>query len=596
MSSLGRDGDSDLKSGMAPASQTAKAAPAANVAALICALATLWLATRSYPGLGFDARFYMVEALHALDPRPFAQDLYFQFGSQGNFSLFTKLYLPLLRLFGVGATAVILTVAGQALWLFGLVRLTRSLLGRQSLWLSLALTIGMLHSYPGGFGYGENQLTARLFAEAVTMLGLSLLAARPLAAAGLLVLAAALHPLMALPGIAVALVNLALARPVWWAAMGAGAGIAAALGLAGVAPFSNLFRTIDPEWFAIVNTRSMYCFLGNWPMEFFIQAAAILAWGLGALVLAGPEHRRLLTAAFVVGVGGLVCSFFGADLAHNLLLAQIQPWRSLWLLQLVSHIYMPLVIAGLLRRTSFESSRWTVILGMALIVTSSLARLRHATPEKASFTFVSLLLVTAASAVIAVQLLPEARVQRRMFLASILAGVALLPLALLQWDSRTPWLKYVDSPEPPPPELTRLLPAGASVYWEDGLEMLWLRMRRSSYFSCDQATGVLFYRETAMAYKRRAASFWPLRSDDFTKLDNCAISDPVPRPERNRAGLQKLCRREPGLGYVVLTAPLDGMGAGGIWNAPVRFQDFPASRSVLPKSEPFYIYACGDVR
>jgi hypothetical protein len=222
--------------------------------------------------------------------------------------------------------------------------------------------------------------------------------------------------------------------------------------------------------------------------------------------------------------------------------------------------------------------------------------LRHATPENFNFTFLSMALVTAASAVIAAQLLPEHLKHRRIFWASALAGLALLPIALLQWDARTPWLRYIDSNEPPPTALTRLLPAGASVYWEDGHEMLWLGMRRPSYFSCDQATGVLFYRETAMAYKRRAASFWPLRTDDFTKLDDCAISDPRPRPERNRAGLQKLCIREPGLDYVVLTAPLEAVQPVGLWEAPVRFQDLQTSHHPGAAAEPFYIYACGGVR
>jgi hypothetical protein len=560
--------------------------------ALLCALAVIWLATRPYPGVVFDARFYMVEALRALDPQRFAQDLYFQFGSQGNFSLFTQLYQPLLRALGVGATAFILTVAGQSFWLFALLRLVRGLVGRQTLWLSLAMTIGMLHAYPGGFGYGENQLTARPFAEAAVMLALSLLGARPFWAAALLGLAAAFHPLMALPGIAVALVYLALGRPAWWAAMAGGAAAAAVLGLAGMAPFSNLFRTIDPDWFSIIAIRSKFCFLAGWPRDFWIQTAGIFAWAVAALVLAGPSHRRFLTAVFLVGAGGLVCAYLGGDLAHNLLVVQIQPWRSLWLLQLVSHIYMPLVIAAALARTSFDTDRWTVLLAMALILSSSLARLsRQALPENLNFTVVSLALVAAAVAVIAALLLPQARRHQKIAIASALAGLALLPIALSQWDARSVWQKYVESPQPPPKDLAAILPASATVYWEDGLEMLWFRLRRPSYFSCDQATGVAFYRDTALAYSHRAASLWPLRTDDFTKLDNCAILDPRPKPQRNRLGLQYACRREPGLDYIVLTAPLEDMESK-VWTSPVRFQDHQASKA----SQRFYIYACAGVR
>jgi hypothetical protein len=570
--------------------------PLARTAALLCAVALLWLATRTYFGTVFDARFYMLEGLHALDPARFAQDLYFKFGSQGNFSIFTKLYPLLLPVLGVGATGIVLTVTGQLLWLFGLFRLARTLVGDQIMWLSVAVVIGMLQIYAGGFGYGESYATARLFAEAFVMLGLAVLPSRPFGAFALLALSLAVHPLMALPGIAVALVYLALGRPVWWAVMAAGAGLAAALGLAGVAPFSNLFRTIDPAWFAIINVRSMYCLVSNWPAEFFEQAFGVVAWAVAALVLAGPSHRRFLTATLVVGVGGVVCAFLGGDIAHNVLLVELQPWRSMWVLQLVSRIYVPLIMVALLARTSFDSSRWAIVLTILMVLAASVARLAR-NPHSADFTPVSLALVTAGLVLMATQLLLAEQKHRRIALVSALAGLALIPVALSRWDARTPWIRYLESPEPPPKDLVALLPAGKTVYWESGLEMLWLRLQRPSYFSCDQGTGVVFYRATAMAYKRRADSFWPLRVGDFNQLDTCARSDTLPKPERNRKGLQELCIREPELDYLVLTAPLDGV-TPRVWQSPVRFQDIQSSagKYFARAADRFYIYSCAGVR
>jgi len=563
---------------------------------LFCAVALLWLATRPYFGVLFDARFYMVEALKALDPAPFAEDLYFKFGSQGNFSLFTALYLPLLRAFGVGATGLFLIVVGQLLWLFGLFRLARSLVGGRTMWLSIALAIGMLRTYPGGFGYGEGFATARLFAEALVMLGLASLSSRPFWAVALLGLSAAIHPLMALPGIAVAFVYLALGRPIWWVAMGTGAGLAAALGLAGVAPFSNLFRTIDPEWLAIIKVRSPHCLLTAWETEFFQQALAIIAWAGAALALAGPHHRRFLTATFLVGVGGLVCTFLGGDVAHNLLVVEIQSWRSLWLLGLISCIYIPLVLVTVLSRTSFDSFRWATLLAMGLILASSVTRLIRL-PDAPDFTPVSLALVIAALATMAAQLLLEQKHQR---IASVfaLAGFALVPVALSRWDARTPWIRYLESAAPPPKDLAALLPAGASVYWEKGPEMLWLRLRRASYFSCDQGTGVVFYRQTALAYKARAASFWPLAGADLSQTDTCAVFNTRPKPERNRKGLHDLCIREPKLDNVVLTAPLQGVQPKGIWKSPVHFQDLQSAAVKFPVrgADRFYVYSCAGAR
>jgi hypothetical protein len=565
-----------------------------RTAALLCAVALLWLATRLYFGAVFDARFYMVEALNALDPSRFADDLYFKFGSQGSFSFFIKLYQPLLRAFGVGTTGIILTVCGQLLWLFGLFRLARALVGDRTAWLSIAVVIGLPQIYAGGFGYGENYVTARLFAEAFVMLGLASLSSRPLWAVILLGVSLAIHPLMALPGIAVAFVYLALGRPIWWAVMAAGLGAAATLGLAGVQPFSNLFRTIDPEWFAIINLRAPHCLLFNWSAGSFREIAAVVAWAIAALAVAGPSHRRFLAAAFLVGLGGLVCAFLGGDIAHNVLVVEIQSWRSMWVLQIVSHIYAPVVFASLLARTSLDNFRWTTLLSMGLILSSSATRLlRH--PAAAEFTILSLTLIIAALAVMAVHLLLA---DRRIASISALVGFLLIPVALSQWDARSPWIRYVESPEPPPKELASLLPANASIYWESGLEMLWLRMRHASYFSCDQGTGVMFYRQTAMAFKHRSESFWPLRTGDFTQLDTCAGFDKKPKPERNRAGLQKLCIREPELDYLVLTRPLDEFTPVGTWKSPVLFQDIQSTTDgyFARVANSFYIYSCASVR
>lgn len=569
-----------------------------RIASLLSAVALLWLATRPYFGAIFDARFYMIEALNALDPARFSEDLYFKFGSQGNFSIFAQLYQPLLPLFGVGTTAIILTVIGQLFWLFGLFCLTRTLAGPRLMWLSIVVVIGLLNVYAGGFAYGETYLTARLYSEAFVMLALAQLAAHPVRAWVLLGLAAALHPLVALPGIAVAFVYLALGRPVWWAVAVAGACVMAVLGLANVAPFSNLFRTLDPEWFAIIDIRSFYCFVGNWPADSFMLAVGAVVWPVAALVLTDGSHRRFLAAALIVGVGGVACTYLGGDIARNVLVVELQPWRSMWLLQIVSRIYIPLVVMTLISRISGtlpHKFAWVTLLTICLILFGSVTRLIR-NPESADFTPVSLGILTAALSLMAIQLLLNEQ-HRRAILIFAIAGFALIPLALTRWDLRSPWIRYVESPEPPQRDLAALLPAKASVYWESGLEMLWFKLRRPSYFSCDQGTGALFYRGTAVHYKHRADSFWPLRVGDFHQSALCAGFDTRPKPERNRTGLQKLCRREPGLDYVVLTQPLDGATAKS-WKSPVIFQDMQSSDGnfFARSTDRFYIYSCAPLR
>lgn len=566
-----------------------------RVAALLCAVALLWLATRPYLGLVLDARFYMLEALNAQNPARFAEDLYFKFGSQGSFSVFANFYQPLLPVFGIGTTGIILTIAGQLLWLFGLFCLARTLVGGRILWLSVATVIGMINVYAGGFGYGEGFLTARLYSEALVMMALSQLAVHPLRVWVLLGLAAVIHPLMALPGMAIAFVYLAIGRPIWWAVMALGVAVIAALGLMGVEPFSNLFRTIDPEWFAILLVREPHCLIATWLRDDFVQVAGAAAWTVAALVLVGREHRRLLAAILVVGVGGVVLTYVGGDIARNVLVVEVQPWRSVWPMQLISRIYIPLVLAAILARTNLNVLRWSTFMTVALILVTCVTRLVRI-PGSADFSPISLALVAAGLAVIAVHLLMPG--YRRAALVSSLCALGLVCFALARWDARAPWIRFMESPDPPPGDLAALLPQKAAVYWENNSETLWLRFKRPSYFSCNQGTGAVFYRQTAMTYRKRAESFWPLRVSDFNETGPCASFDERPKPERNRQGLRTLCLREPGLDYLVLGAPLDGVTAK-IWKSPVTYQDIRISNGKVAArliTDRFYIYSCAPLR
>jgi len=561
---------------------------------LICAIAVLWLVTRRYFGVIQDARFYTLEALRDLDPARFANDLYFQFGSQGSFSLFDTLYRPFVVHLGVGAAGMGAAIAGQLLWLAGLFCLVRSLVGDRYLWLSAAVVIAMPNIYAPYFSYGEALATPRLFAEAFTMLALAVLRSRPLWTFVLLGLAAALHPLMTLPGLAAAFVYLALGRPLLWVMVPVGAVLAAVLGWMDIQPFTNLYRTLDADWFAVVKVRSLQCLLTQWPSDSYLQVVNGLVWAVIGLVTLDARERRFLAAVFAAGAGGLVCTLIGADMGHNVLAAELQPWRAMWLLLVVSRIYIPRIFVSLLAKRIPNAFPIAALLSIALVLVSSGTRLVRI-PHSAEFGFLSAVLVAVALAAIFSQLAWTDRRRLRQALSCLV--IAVTPVALWNWDGRRPWTRFVESPEPPPPDLAALLSETSSIYWENSPDIVWLRLRRASYFSCDQGTGVVFHRETAIAYKRRVESFWPLRTADFTQSAACAAFDKTPKPQRTRQGLQQLCRREPGLDELVLTAPIRDVEPR-VWKSPVLFQDIHVSDGIYSATatDRFYIYSCADVR
>jgi hypothetical protein len=647
--------DPHARSERAPTAAVLSHAPgrALTTIALAMLIAELWLTTRYYQGIVRDARFYMVQALRELDPAHFAGDLYFRFGSQDQFTVFTKLYAPLVAYLGVGAAAVACTLGGQLLWVCGLVYCaSRVIRGPRYALLAAAGAI-ILPSLSPLFGYGEEFVTPRLFAEGLSLLALGFLLRRHTwRAFAVLAVAAVLHPLTSLPGLAFALLYLAAGRRLWWAAIAAGAALTAGLAFLGVPPFANLRATFDPAWFDIVRVRDLQCFVTAWPVVAYFRVLDTVALSALALVVAKPREYRFLWVGVAVGLGGLACTLIGADLAHNVLITQLQPWRSMWLLTVIAHVYAVPILLRLRRRDehadlaalmfatalaaeiasqfsgaivfaaapmmtataalAFWQSRTgrqapapvrgfglfaiAVVGGATIAFTLAPALLMRSLPQEYGRWLYSAASVTASAGIMTAWLRELDRPRRRAVRVLACLTAMLLAAAAANWDDRTPWTKFVEAPAAAPESLATLLPAGASVYWEGGLELLWFKLQRPSYFSCDQGTGVVFFRETAIEFHHRAESLWPLRAVDFGRSILCPPFDKSANPERTRADLQFACSREPRLDYLVLTRPVSGVGAT-IWRAPARFADIAVSEGtpIATDTDTFYVYSCASL-
>ena len=616
-------------------------------AAMAMLIAALWLATRPYFGLVHDARFYILQALYELHPDRFASDLYFQFGSQDRYTIFSRLAAPLIAGVGVGPATFVLTALGALLWLGGLVYLARRLFGSGRLmWLAAAGALALQSLYTT-FSYGEPFVSPRLYAEALTLWALGLtLRGRIAAPLALFVLSALLHPLSTLPGLAFALLYVALGNPRWWIAIVGGAVALVALAFAGIAPFAALAAAYDPAWFDIVKVRDAMALVTQWPVFLAFRIAPFLALIALAGALAEPRERRFLACALIVGLGGVLVTYLGGDLARDVLIVQIQPWRSLWLLALIANLYaMPslarlaargpvggLALEGLL----FAAAQLVlaqflpaeiVIAAPAFIAAAAIALWRLRAPGRRDRLARAVNLVVMALgavltilfaqrfvasgfavlwpepvrpamyslAVTALALAALVAVPRRLPVrAAPFLAAAVLALALYGWDARTPWTKFADDGAPPPASLAAVLPASASVYWEGGLELLWFRLQRPQYFSCEQGTGALFFRQTALEWQRRAESIWPLRTIDFTPRDFlCPGLDNREKGQATRGDLAGFCRANPALDTVILMQPVDGAEAK-IWTAPVPYSQVKVidGQRAVYETDRFYAYSC----
>ena len=332
--------------------------PLATWALLVPAMLVL----HPYAGLVQDARIYIGRGLADRDPGGLGRDLLFSEDAQTGFSLLRPLMRALLGAAPPDRVSMALVGIGLLAWLAAAVALARRLAPDR---VAAAVVLAVLalpadYGTGGTFGYAEAIATPRLFAEAAVLGGLAaLLARRPLAGLALLVLAAGLHPLMALPGFALAaLLVLGSARRVAPLAVGLAAALAAGLLAAacGLPLFDRLFVVMDPAWADVLRARSVNLFPTLWPADAFAPiacraAAAILAGGLAGDRPGGTPGgvRALFWGGTGVALAGLVLSLLFGDRVMSVLVTQLQPWRALWLLGVLGNAGLMLSVVGLWR-------------------------------------------------------------------------------------------------------------------------------------------------------------------------------------------------------------------------------------------------------
>ena len=613
-------------------------------------LAACWMLAHPWSGLWHDGRLYALQALYHLHPDNFRNDLFFLFGSQDSFTLFSPLYAALIAALGLPAAGLLLYVLGSVLWLAAAAALLAHFLQGRTFWLGLACLVLLPLDYgpaQGLLNLAEPFVTPRIFAEAFSMLALAcLLRGQWRRALALLLPALLLHPLMAAGAALPGLLYLARGRERALAlACGAGVALALAAAALAVSPFDRLLREMDSAWLALV---SRYAFVHVWdswpPAQWLSRTALAFSLVLAAARLAGGGRGRFYACLALSGAAGLLASWAGTGLTHNLLLIQVQPWRTLWLLQLgawlalawllgaywrrggvVRLLLLALVIAALTRNS----------IGGALAVPAAAAlclQLRRAQPWQLPGRMAGLLtgLLLAVGSLwlaeivqhatdngaLVAQYIEESAVRiwgwtllktgaaallggAVMWLVWRLAGSArrgawplacLLALASLATGA---WLKLgpQDFAFPLSEQARRdaraaflpLIPVDAVMYWENDVRIPWFELQRASYVSNAQLAGLAFNRGTALEGARRLERLQRLGVPDAVREADAlhAKLKMAALPQPSLEGLRYVCA-DPVLDFVVLTQRF----AEGI---VARVRDMESGR-------PYFLYDCARLR
>ena len=186
----------------AAAARGRRAGPPGCLLALLLALNAM---ARPYGNLAHDARLYSVQVLNQLEGGAYADDLFLRYGSQDQFSIFSRIAAPLAGALGLQAAFFLLYVLSTALFYLALMRLVLALIPDRAVAV-LALVYLAVASLPFGghniFLVHESFLTPRILANALVLFALErVLRERFGVALALLVPAMSVHPLMAFGGL-----------------------------------------------------------------------------------------------------------------------------------------------------------------------------------------------------------------------------------------------------------------------------------------------------------------------------------------------------------------------------------------------------------
>ncbi|MCL4745317.1 MAG: hypothetical protein KJZ83_07875 [Burkholderiaceae bacterium] len=610
-------------------------------------LALLWMCTRPYRGIVHDSILYSFQAIASAVPERFSDDLYLRFGSQEDFSLYTPFLSLVIRLTDIETANLIVTIAGQILWIVGAGLLVRAVCHtpeRRFLAFATLLLMPAAYGGLGVFSYAEHFQTPRIFAEGIALAGIAM-AVRCAwrRSTALLALAMLVHPLMALPAVAVAFLLAARGRPALWLLPLVALAASIALAAADVQPFLRIRQTINGDWWDAVVQRSGFALMSRWTLpDIFLILVQFIVAGLIYWRGDGVE-RKLVRALTITVVVALLVNFVAADLLHNLLVLNLQFYRATWLLGVIANI----LAGALLPRLYAERDR----VSAALLVGLALYALEHFFPLMIALALPQLALASAALwarhrmgsisramgaaliiltwlttlcaiALIAVYLEQAiaVRLQARLWVYGLLASsviaaslfvigrsnsaIALTTCAIAVgisiYDQESPWQRLARSDDRPPRELMSIIEHAKNVYWESGMDYSWFALGRTQYFSCAQGTGSMFYERTALEYVRRGRALAALGTLDFAADESGFCFRSGVREQHATPGQEALrhaCQSLPDLDLIVLLSEIRD-APRLTWKLPYALPVYRPTRGRLVRSDHdrFHFYQCKDFR
>jgi hypothetical protein len=536
--------------------------------ALACLCVAFWILIHPYRGLEHDSVLYTVLALARLHPAALGHDLFVRYGAQDHYTIFSPLYAAAIKTFGLERAAAILAFATYVAFFAAVWLLARRVMSARNALLAIGLLI-VLPSWYGSnsvFAYIEGFLTPRQSAEAFALGGIAAgLYSRHILAGVCMIVALLLHPIIAAAGVTLWILLFAgFSRPRVTAIVIGMLGVAlVGASATGRGPFAHF----DANWLHILQTRLAYLFPTRWSQNEWVAMgirAAVLIVGVG--FSANETVRRLCIATLITVALGMVFAIVESDWLHVIYAGQMQTWRWLWVLGVLSVLLVPSIATDCWRSGGLGRAAVVLLLSAWLTRTDTFAILPMIIacisaampgavrdPRQAQLVQAGAYILLAASLIILVgeihNTLPELAVIRaghrpylvRIGEAQALAYGGLLPglvLVLVWWSpehatrrsavllaglgavlllSVLPYsVQAWTQPRYPQDRYQAfapwraVIPESADVLWPDPPPVPWFELGRASYWSLYQMAGMVFSRDVTMVSTSRETAVTPV--------------------------------------------------------------------------------------
>ncbi len=541
-------------------------------ASTAAALAAIWLASHPWAGVIHDGVIYAAQALSHVRPAIFGGDVFFASGSQDDYTVFGRLYGELTARIGLSEASRLLWGLSQVLWFAVALSWVRRTIPARWLLPAAALVFALPRYYSSDLilRVAEPFLTARSFAEPLTIACLlAFVLGRRVAGIMLLCAAAAVHPLMAMPGVVIAaLLHLPHDSKSWcrFVLLPGAAAMAVVYLLLGAGVLSR----IDEPWYETIRLWNPIVAVDEWRMVAWVRMLLPLCVLEASARVVGGSWGRVWRATAVCAAIGLGLSVFACWTRWELGI-QVQPWRfgwiAVWAAPLAAVMAATTVAPGCATRsvvlltaipvTVLTMQEWAsgvsllailylCLLGAVEYAGGSENRMarRLATAFAAVLTLAALGFAVALyvafsrmtdpvslsdipfrllageqfgwfvlpALALAVRRLPGRTGSRTLVRLSVAAG---LVVALMGIDGRSRAdAALEDLIRSGLPGWSQVIPEDATVFWPEHGTQVWLALQRRNFVSPRQISGAVFSRETGMLVRRRMAAMGPIAGSD----------------------------------------------------------------------------------